>query len=233
MAVAAADLCAPRAPSAWLLRNTGLSRICPRDPPPWERAAKRALDLSVALTCLVVLAPLLLLIALAIKLDSPGPALFRQVRVGRYGRPIEMLKFRTMASDRRVTRNGPPPGLRERRNRHKSQSDPRVTPLGRVLRRTCLDELPQLWNIARGDMSLVGPRPELPSIVATYQPWQHARHVVKPGLTGWWQVNRGGGQLMHESTELDLHYVVHQSFWLDLVILARTVSAVIDGSGVY
>jgi lipopolysaccharide/colanic/teichoic acid biosynthesis glycosyltransferase len=101
------------------------------------------------------------------------------------------------------------------------------------LRRTCLDELPQLVNVLRGEMSLVGPRPELPHIVATYAPWQHARHAVAPGITGWWQVNRTASQLMHEATELDIYYVDHCSFTLDLCILARTLGAVIDGRGAY
>jgi lipopolysaccharide/colanic/teichoic acid biosynthesis glycosyltransferase len=108
-----------------------------------------------------------------------------------------------------------------------------VTPLGRFLRRTSLDELPQLWNVLRGDMSLVGPRPELPEIVARYEEWQHVRHTVRPGLTGWWQVNRPPDRLMHEVVELDIYYVKHRSLALDLKILLRTVSAVLRGTGAF
>jgi lipopolysaccharide/colanic/teichoic acid biosynthesis glycosyltransferase len=96
-----------------------------------------------------------------------------------------------------------------------------------------MDELPQLWNVLAGDMSLVGPRPELPEIVARYEPWQHARHLVTPGMTGWWQVNRDAYRLMHEATELDLHYVRNQSLWLDLWILVRTVGAIVNGTGAF
>ena len=193
---------------------------------------KRVVDLTIATLLLVVLLPALLLIALAIKLDSPGPVLFRQRRIGRYGQPFQMLKFRTMIPDRRV-RAGAPPAVGERRSVHKSVRDPRVARLERVLRRSSLDELPQLWNVFKGDMSLVGPRPELPEIVARYEPWQHARHLVPPGITGWWQVNRDGRRLMHEETELDLYYVEHLSLKLDLLILSRTISAVIRGAGAF
>jgi lipopolysaccharide/colanic/teichoic acid biosynthesis glycosyltransferase len=143
-----------------------------------------------------------------------------------------MLKFRTMRAERRLRPSGPPSGA-ERRRRHKSIGDPRVTRVGHVLRRTCFDELPQLLNVLRGEMSLVGPRPELPSIVDTYEPWQHWRHLVTPGITGWWQVNRAADQLMHEATELDIYYVQHHSLLLDLKIIARTFGAVIDGRGAY
>lgn len=200
--------------------------------PRWaESPLKRALDVAIAGLLLLVLLPVLAVMACAVKLDSPGPVLFRQKRVGQGGVEIEILKFRTMREDRRK-RSLPYTGP-ERRRTHKSPDDPRVTRVGRVLRRTCLDELPQLWNVLRGDMSVVGPRPELPHIVARYEPWQHLRHTVKPGITGWWQVNREHGHLMHERTELDLYYVEHQSFWLDVVILFRTVGAVVSGPGAF
>jgi lipopolysaccharide/colanic/teichoic acid biosynthesis glycosyltransferase len=194
---------------------------------------KRVLDLALACSLLLALAPLLLLLALVIALDSPGPVLFRQARVGKDGRLFEMLKFRTMSPERRLHNVGPPPGEADRRLRHKSAGDPRVTRVGRLLRRTCLDELPQLLNVLRGDMSLVGPRPELPIIVAAYEPWQHGRHLVPPGITGWWQVNRVGDCLMHEATELDIYYVHNCSILLDLWILARTLGAIVAGSGAY
>jgi len=197
------------------------------------RVAKRTLDIVLSAGLLIGLSWLLLAIAIAVLIDSRGPLLFWQTRVGRGGQPFQMVKFRTMRQERRRCLAVPPPGLGERRRHHKSARDPRVTRLGRVLRRTCLDELPQLWNVLRGEMSLVGPRPELPEIVAGYEPWQHARHLVMPGITGWWQVNRNGRRLMHESTELDLHYIRHQSFWLDVWILLRTLGAVIGGAGAF
>jgi lipopolysaccharide/colanic/teichoic acid biosynthesis glycosyltransferase len=193
---------------------------------------KRSIDFVLALTLVVALAPLLLIIGLAVVLDSGGPALFRQTRVGRNGRPFAMLKFRSMRSERRKRNDGPPQGS-ERRRCHKSVGDPRVTRVGRLLRRTCLDELPQLWNVVRGDMSLVGPRPELPSIVASYQPWQHARHRVAPGMTGWWQINRTSDRLMHEATHMDIYYVRNHSLALDLRIIARTFGAVLEGRGAF
>jgi lipopolysaccharide/colanic/teichoic acid biosynthesis glycosyltransferase len=187
---------------------------------------KRTLDIIIAGCGLLVLAPLMASIALLIVLDSPGPPLIRQTRIGMGGRPFKMLKFRTMIPERRVRHGPPPPGIPERRRVHKSRNDPRITRVGRMLRCTCLDEVPQLWNVLRGDMSLVGPRPELPVIVERYQPWQHQRHQVVPGMTGWWQINRDE-RLMHDATEFDLYYIEHQSLWLDLVILAKTFEIVL------
>ena len=196
-------------------------------------AVKRGLDVAVAAILLILLCWLFVAIALVIKLTSPGPVFFRQERIGRDGRRFTMMKFRTMQQERRRRRLELSNGVPDRRRRHKSLSDPRVTYAGRLLRRTCADELPQLWNVLVGDMSLVGPRPELPEIVARYEPWQHARHLVTPGITGWWQVNRDPHRLMHEATELDLHYVRHQSLALDLWILLRTLGAIISGSGAF
>src|SRR5437016_4661183 len=128
----------------------------------WYPPVKRVADLLVAATVLAVLVPALAVIALAIVLDSPGSPVFRQTRIGAYGRPFAMVKFRTMIPERRMGSRGPPLSVPERRRVHKSPRDPRVTRVGRVLRRTCLDELPQLLNVLEGEMSLVGPRPELP-----------------------------------------------------------------------
>lgn len=194
---------------------------------------KRSFDVILSATLLAVLLPLLALIALAVRLDSSGSILYRARRVGRHGSSFDMLKFRTMIQDRRVRRAAPPPPTGDRRRVHKSVGDPRVTRLGRFLRRGSLDELPQLWNVLRGDMSLIGPRPEMPDIVARYDLWQHARHEVSPGITGWWQVNRDGTRLMHEATEFDLYYVEHMSWRLDLLILFRTVGVVLRGRGAY
>ncbi len=184
---------------------------------------KRTIDVVGASTMLVVASPVIVAIALAVKLTSTGPIFFRQRRIGESGRTFDIWKFRTMRSDHTAPAGQP----------HKFKRDPRVTPVGRVLRRMCLDELPQLWNVLVGDMSLVGPRPELPEIVARYQPWQHARHQVRPGLTGWWQINRDDDRLMHEATELDIYYVQHRSLRLDLEILARTAGAIAHGRGIY
>jgi lipopolysaccharide/colanic/teichoic acid biosynthesis glycosyltransferase len=197
------------------------------------RAIKRAMDIVLASLALIALSPLLGLIALGVLVDSPGPVLFRQERVGKHGRSFVMLKFRTMIADRRQRNLGPPAGVAERRRTHKSPNDPRITAFGRFLRRSCLDELPQFWNVVRGSMSLVGPRPELPEIVACYEPWQHSRHLAAPGITGWWQVNRDGVHLMHQATELDLFYLEHWSIGLDLRILARTLRIVLRGVGAF
>ncbi len=194
---------------------------------------KRIFDVSCAAVMVVLSFPLLAGIALAIKLTSPGPVILRQRRIGYLGRDLYILKFRSMIQDRRRATSDIMPPLVDRRQRHKSPHDPRITGVGRFIRRTALDELPQLWNVLRGEMSLVGPRPELPEIVAGYQPWQHARHLVLPGLTGWWQVNRDGTSLMCEATELDLYYVEHCSLGLDLMILLRTAGVLIRGTGAY
>ncbi len=192
---------------------------------------KRGLDLIVASLMLVVLSPLLLLAALAVRLDTRGPILYRQTRVGRRNRPFTIYKFRTMAHD---------PGatfvlLRDDDGtlRHKVHHDPRITRTGKWLRRTSVDELPQLFNVLLGHMSLVGPRPELPQIVAGYESWQHQRHLVRPGLTGWWQVSGRGDRPMHEHTALDIYYVENLSFWLDVRIALRTVRVVLNGLGAF
>ena len=116
---------------------------------------------------------------------------------------------------------------------HKHKDDPRITSLGRILRRFSLDELPQVYNVLRGEMSLVGPRPELPELVETYQPWQRVRFTVPQGLTGWWQIYGRSDKPMHLHTELDLYYIQHYSFWLDLQILVKTIWVVIRGKGAY
>ncbi len=192
---------------------------------------KRLIDVTLASLALTVLSPLLLVVAFAIRLDSQGPMLFRQTRVGRGGRPFVVYKFRTMIQDRRKEQT-PFDGV-DRRRCHKTPNDPRLTRLGKFLRRTSIDELPQLINVVRGEMSLVGPRPELPEITERYAAWQHRRHLVRPGLTGWWQVQGRSDLPMHENTELDLYYVEHVSFRLDLRIVLRTVRVVLGGFGAF
>lgn len=186
---------------------------------------KRALDLCASLVALVVLSPLLCGIAVAVRFSSPGPVLFQARRAGLGGRGFEMLKFRTMFQGSPDIRN--PDG-----STFNATDDPRVTRIGEWLRRTSLDELPQLWNVIRGDMSLVGPRPDLPDQLVLYSEADVGRLVVRPGITGLAQVS-GRNQLTWEQRRaLDLEYVSSRSSWLDLCILARTVPGVLLGRGV-
>jgi Undecaprenyl-phosphate glucose phosphotransferase len=183
----------------------------------WARAAKRAIDIVVAAVALLVLAPVMAGLAMAVKLSSPGPVFYRQTRLGHRGRPFEMLKFRSMRVD----------AEREVGPVWAGRSDPRATPVGRFMRRWSLDELPQLINVLIGDMSLVGPRPERQVFVEKFQknlPDYGQRHQVKSGLTGWAQVHgwRGDTSLRHR-LRCDLYYISHWSLWLDLEILLRTV----------
>jgi lipopolysaccharide/colanic/teichoic acid biosynthesis glycosyltransferase len=180
----------------------------------WNRspyaAVKPAIDLVVAAVLLLLSLPLMLLIALAVSLDSPGPVLFRQVRVGRGGAPFTIYKFRTMLTAAPAYAHKIP------------CDDPLVTPVGRWLRKAGLDELPQLVNVLLRDMSLIGPRPEMPFIVAQYQAWQRQREVIRPGITGWWQIHHRNEVPMHLDLEYDLFYLEHFSFWLDCKIAWRT-----------
>lgn len=191
----------------------------------YERLVKPAIDGLGAGLLLLVLLPLLAVVTAGVLISLGRPVLYRQQRVGLHGRSFSMLKFRTMEPDRRSAQrpyDGP-----DRRRTHKTVHDPRHTRLGRLLREYSLDELPQLWNVLRGDLSLVGPRPELSAIVNRYEPWQHARHSVKPGLTGLWQITERGNGLMHEHTELDLRYVKQLSLLTDLKILVFTLPAIL------
>lgn len=197
------------------------------------RVVKEIFDRIGAILLIAVFSPLILLIALLIKLGSPGPVLFRQVRVGRGGREFAMYKFRTMYVDAEER-------LAELRHLNdyngvlfKMRNDPRVTPIGRRLRRYSLDELPQLFNVALGGMSLVGPRPPLPEEVAAYPDDARRRLAVKPGMTGLWQVSGRSDLPWEEAVRLDLRYVENWSLSLDLVILLRTVTAVARASGAY
>ena len=186
-----------------------------------ELLLKRGLDLAVAGLALVVTAPLLAGLAVLVRLDSPGPAFFVQERVGENGRRFRILKLRSMVAGADET---PTP---------KHPTDPRVTRLGRFLRRWSLDELPQFWNVLRGEMSLVGPRPEEPRVVAGYTDWHRARLAVKPGITGPMQINGRGDLPLDDRVRLELDYIEHYSLGRDLVILLRTVPAVLRGDGAY
>jgi exopolysaccharide biosynthesis polyprenyl glycosylphosphotransferase len=198
-----------------------------------QRAFKRFFDVVASALLLVLLAPVIGLLALAIKLESPGPVFFSQERIGQHGRRFRIIKFRSMYADaeqhwREVARRDA-----EGRLLHKNSDDPRVTRVGRKLRRTSMDELPQLFNVLRGEMSLVGPRPEMPYVAAEYEPWQWQRFRVPPGMTGWWQVNGRSDWPMHLHTDDDLYYIQNYSFWLDLRILLKTVGVVFRGHGAY
>ncbi len=199
-----------------------------------RRLLKSAFDRTVALVALVLLLPVMLALALAIRLTSPGPVLFRQVRCGRNGRHFTIYKYRSMQVDAEhqlqtlLTENDRADGLL-----FKIRRDPRVTPVGRWLRRYSLDELPQLLNVFRGDMSLVGPRPPLPSEVARYETDVHRRLLVKPGLTGLWQVSGRSDLTWDESVRLDLEYVENWSLAMDFMILWKTAFAVMKADGAY
>lgn len=209
-------------------------RLRPRPLEGWSGTAKRGIDIAVALTTLILHIPLLLVVAVAIKLDSPGPILFRQRRIGLDGRPFELLKFRTMYQ------GASPRG----RLRQACPHDPRVTRIGALLRHTSFDELPQLWNVVRGDMSLVGPRPHAPGTCAGNTPFEQVsrrytlRHRVRPGMTGLAQVRGWRGQTDTEEKLLrrldcDLEYIADWSLWLDCKILARTVATVLRMRNAY
>lgn len=201
-------------------------------PPPaamYHRAVKPLFDVVGGLVLAVLLLPLILGVALVVRGKLGKGVIYRQARVGRNGRPFVMYKFRSMEPDRRKSQE--PFEGRDRRTCHKRDDDPRHTPCGRFLRRASFDELPQLWNVIKGDMSLVGPRPELPQIVARYEPWQHRRHDVKPGLTGFWQVSDRAGGLAYESVGLDLDYIRRMSFLTDCGVLLRTIPVTLRRTG--
>jgi lipopolysaccharide/colanic/teichoic acid biosynthesis glycosyltransferase len=207
--------------------------------PPSRRAGKRLFDVLAALCALVVLLPLLLLVGLLVRLTSPGNALFRQVRLGRDGRPFVLYKYRTMYDgcpdevhrayvSQLLTADAPQAGLD---GMYKLDADPRITRIGAVLRRTSLDELPQLLNVIRGDMSLVGPRPVLAWEAEMFSQVHRQRFLVRPGLTGLWQVSGRCNLTMRQALDLDVEYVERQSFALDLSIILKTVPAVLSASG--
>ena len=183
----------------------------------------RALDVVIAGIGTLVSAPLVAVLALAVRIESPGDPIYRQVRVGKDGAPFEIYKLRTMVSGAEF--QGAGIAL--------AAGDSRITRVGAFLRRTSLDELPNLWNVLRGEMAIVGPRPTVESQVRQYTPRQRGRLAVRPGLTGWAQVNGRTSLPWPERIELDLWYVEHRSLLLDLRILARTVSLVFTGAGLY
>ncbi len=195
---------------------------------------KRLMDVIIASTLLFLLSPLFLMIALFIKLNDRGPVFFVQKRVGRKGKQFSFFKFRTMVPNAERLKD-----QLEAQNRFqndvtfKIQADPRVTPVGRLLRKTSLDELPQLWNVVRGEMSLVGPRPPLPREVFRYSPVERKRLDVTPGLTCLWQVSGRSDLPFEKQVELDLHYIQHQSLWMDILLILKTIPAICFMRGAY
>jgi len=206
---------------SWLIFSEGFRKTR------WLTAAKRAVDVAVAAIGFVALLPVMLLVGLAIKLTSPGPALYHQQRVGLRGRAFTLHKFRTMRADAEAETGAV----------WAKEDDPRVTRIGRFLRRSRLDELPQLWNVLNGDMSLVGPRPERPEFVSglTRQiPFYGQRHVVRPGLTGWAQVRYSYGASVEDAMQklqYELYYIKNMSIALDFYVIAETAKTVLVRRG--
>ncbi|BDI28737.1 multidrug MFS transporter [Capsulimonas corticalis] len=197
------------------------------------QVTQRVLDVVFSALMLLIFLPVFVAIALLIKFDSPGPVLFTQARVGKDGVEFPFYKFRSMVPNAEALRND----LEKQNERNgpvfKMRNDPRVTRVGRVLRRYSLDELPQLFNVLKGDMSLIGPRPALPREVALYTPRQAQRLAVMPGVTGLWQVSGRANISFERSVELDLHYIQHQSLGLNLRIMLMTIPAVLTGDGAH
>ena len=194
---------------------------------------KRVFDLIFGLFALILTLPLMALSALLVFLEDGRPIIFRQKRVGKNGRLFEIIKLRTMVKDAEQLQSKVEQHDWDGNQIYKVKNDPRVTRVGRLLRRFSLDELPQLFQVLAGTMSLVGPRPELPNLVENYQSWQRKRFAVLPGMTGWWQVTGRSDKPMHLHTEDDLYYIQNYSIWLDLEIILRTIWVVLIGKGAY
>lgn len=197
------------------------------------QAAKRAIDVVVSGVLLLLLSPLFLIVGLIIRLSDGGPAIFSQERVGEDGRRFVFYKFRSMVLNAEQLKAG-----LKRENRHGERSitfkivgDPRITPFGHIIRRASIDELPQLWNVFTGDMSLVGPRPAVPSEVEQYTAAQRRRLAVKPGLTCLWQVSGRSNLGFDDQVKMDVEYIQNRSLWIDFMLLVLTVPAVLSGRG--
>jgi exopolysaccharide biosynthesis polyprenyl glycosylphosphotransferase len=199
----------------------------------YQRLVKRGFDLFFGVLAFALAFPIMALISLAIWVFDGRAVFFLQKRVGENGRIFEMYKFRTMVKNADKIEEIIEQTDAEGNLIHKSEDDPRVTGVGRVLRKFSLDELPQLLNVVMGTMSLVGPRPELPFLVEKYHAWQRKRFAVPPGMTGWWQINGRSERVMHLHTEDDLYYINNYSIWLDIQILIRTIWTVLLGKGAY
>jgi exopolysaccharide biosynthesis polyprenyl glycosylphosphotransferase len=207
------------------LRATALSE--------YQRIIKRIFDLVFTVILLILFLPVMAVVALAVWLDDGRPILYTQQRVGENGKLFKFYKFRTMIKNAETFQKQVGTINDQGDLIHKTAYDPRVTRLGRVLRRFSLDELPQFFNVLSGNMSLVGPRPELPYLVDLYQPWQRKRFDVPQGATGWWQIHGRSDRPMHLHTEDDLYYIQNYSIWLDIKILIQTAWVIIRGKGAY
>lgn len=213
----------------------GIPLIGLRDPAidGFQRLIKRLVDIGAASVGLLIISPLLLLVAAAIKLEDSGPIFYPARRIGENGQHFYMVKFRSMVVNADKMLDQVSKADEQGNIIHKNPNDPRVTRMGRLLRRTSMDELPQLWNVLIGEMSLVGPRPELPDLVEKYEPWQRKRFAVPQGMTGWWQVNGRSDKPMHLHSEDDLYYIQNYSLWLDIEILWKTIFVVARGRGAF
>ena len=199
----------------------------------YQRLSKRFFDLIVGTIWFVLFSPIMAIISIAIKLDSEGPIVYKSQRLGENGQIFWMYKFRSMVVDAEQRLNEVVQFDQEGNIFHKSPDDPRITRVGKFIRRTSMDELPQLFNVLKGEMSLVGPRPEIPTLVQKYKPWQRKRFVVPQGITGWWQINGRSDKPMHLHTEDDIYYIQNYSLLLDIYILLRTIWVVLRGNGAF
>ena len=198
-----------------------------------RRFTKRIMDIAISSVLFLLTWPLFIVIWIAIKIDSKGPVIFAALRIGEAGKLFKMYKFRTMVMDAEKIQSQVTQKTKQGQTIYKVKDDPRVTRVGRVLRRTSLDELPQLFNVLKGEMSWVGPRPEQPFITKEYESWQWQRVLVPPGVTGWWQISGRSDLPMHLNTNYDVYYVRNYSIFLDLKILLRTIIEVLKGTGAY
>ena len=198
-----------------------------------QRIMKRLFDITVSSIVLFLAFPVMVMVSIAIMIYDPGPILFKQSRVGEGGKLFKIYKFRSMIinADAMLEKYA----IKDENGNmiHKHANDPRVTPIGRLIRKTSLDELPQLVNVIKGDMSLVGPRPELPKIVSGYENWQYERFSVPQGITGWWQVTGRSEKPCHLNTDADVHYIKQYSLWMDIKIMLMTVPALLKGKGAF
>jgi exopolysaccharide biosynthesis polyprenyl glycosylphosphotransferase len=199
----------------------------------YQRLVKRIFDLSLTIAFSPFIFAIIGVVVVLIKILDPGPVFFTQDRVGENGKIFKVFKFRSMVVDAEERMQEVIRKDDQGKIIHKTQDDPRVTSLGRFLRKTSLDEFPQFYNVLRGEMSLVGPRPELPLLVENYEPWQRTRFAMPPGLTGWWQVRGRSDHPMHLNTEDDIYYVKNYSIWLDLLIIFKTVGILLRGKGAF
>jgi exopolysaccharide biosynthesis polyprenyl glycosylphosphotransferase len=194
---------------------------------------KRAFDLFFSLLAIIITLPIMAFSILMVYFEDGFPVIFRQTRVGKDGQLFKIFKIRTMVKDAEQLQNQVETRDAGEKLIRKTKNDPRVTRVGRWLRRFSVDELPQLFNVLAGSMSLVGPRPEIPYLAEKYEPWQRKRFEVLPGITGWWQVNSRSDTPMYLHIEDDLYYIENYSIWLDLQIIVRTIWVVLWGKGAY